>query len=485
MTARDRLRALWLRDDLIGHKRFWWLLGALCLANLLVTLRAMYFDHDPMIFTMIGEAIYKLGLWPYAYMFDHKPAGIYLFYGLLSFLPRNIWEFHLAAVVTMVVTALLLRLWIADGRRSPWLCLLAALAATLGTVGFSANSEMLFVPLQIAAIWLAIDPRGPLWKLALSALFAVAAVNINYAALALAPALIYALWTASDGTPRFLIRLALHIVLSLLFGAAFLALLHGNGVDLGIYLGQQWQFLTGYTGDRHLPKVGWIPRFLILLALIPLGFRQIRGLADPQPFDLALAMFMIASAVSLIVSAKYFPHYLYMLSLPAALLVLRRTRSGEAAALWRSRAALLVALCLAGNALLSFAIRGNYERHSFVEPYRQLAAITGTTPVMAMRSSIVPQYYARTIPFQPYVWAEQSGIMFGPGEDRYFTELLSARPNFVITEPGWCTDPARGAEWRSCAILARDYRIAIDFAGQGRRFKRAEQQVGYTLYRLN
>ena len=58
-------------------------------------LTSQYMDHDSLIYTLVGAAIYRDGILPYDQFFDHKPFLLYFFYGPLGLFKSSINVFGL------------------------------------------------------------------------------------------------------------------------------------------------------------------------------------------------------------------------------------------------------------------------------------------------------------------------------------------------------------------------------------------------------
>ena len=80
---------------------------ALVVLYLLSGFTTVYIDPDVIIYTIIGDAIFRDGALPYAYVFDHKPVGTYYFYGLFHLIyPLRYGLFTFMAIVGALVTTL-------------------------------------------------------------------------------------------------------------------------------------------------------------------------------------------------------------------------------------------------------------------------------------------------------------------------------------------------------------------------------------------
>lgn len=456
-------------------------LFALCLCLSLALYFASQFDvplkdHDPLIYVLVGKGIYWHGLLPYGYAFDHKPLLVYIFYGLLSFLDVRFYVFQAVSAVLLVANALLV--WRLYLHRSLGLPLVLFVVATFsgGSVGYSGNSELLFVLFNLAAIHFALHSQDDRTRLLISAAAAVAAFNINYVCgVALFPALVFSLWVTSRSLSAFVTRLFAYGLACILLMAALFVVAFAAGMDVAQYFDLQRRFLTAYSAETTTPDKIYLAKLGILVAI---GLLPLFPVFEPARRNAAraLALLLLGSAVTLFLSGKFYPHYLYALAAPAAtILLMVDYRSHARHALLGT---FLTFVCLAYVAKFTAYLGSEtYVMGDFLRPYRQISETVGAEKLMSMRAPIEPLYYSGATPFQPLVWKDHAYIIYGTGEDDYYRARLAQSPAFVMTDYGWCA--GGGRDWISCKALADGYSRISHFEGDG------GLQEGYDLYRRN
>lgn len=444
-----------------------------------------YRDHDPFSYVLIGKGIYQYGVWPYGFVFDHKPILLYLIYGLLSFIDPHFYELKLLSAACILGVSLIVHGLLLDRPQSFIVVLAVVAACVVGTVGYSGNSELIYVPLELLSVGLLVGSRNRFSYFAGSAIVAIAAFNTNYACgFALFPALLYGLFATSQDWRRFCWRLALYGVVCIVAMGAIVAIMFAGHADVFDYFGMQYRFLTQYAEGEGRPDLLFMAKLVGVSSATVLPFLPPLRAAerDQRQVDHMLVILLLSSILSLVLSGKYYSHYLYMGAGPATVLFLRaasRVAIGRMALLF-----FLVAVCgvyLYGFA--RFAIDKRYAVDDLIKPYSRIAAIAGDAPVMSMRSNIVPLYYSGVYPFQRFVWFDQAGIIFGPREDAYFLQELGRQPRFVMTEHGWCA--GKGAGWKSCRHVVRNYSQVISFAGEGNVPSKRIVIIGYDLYQAH
>lgn len=437
-------------------------------------------DHDSLIYVLGGEGIVRWGRLPYNYVFDHKPVLIYFIYAALVPFKGSGCEFQVFSLGLLIALAALVWWRFARAVSFAVVLLLIVAAATM-TVGFSGNSELVSVVLVVAVVGLLAERPKSATIAAAGALGAVALLT-NYAnAITIGIPAACCLLTSKDGVGAILARSAAFAATIVITSLAVLACLSLAGMNLTTYFAMQRAFLNGYAGVPIVWEIGYTTKLLFFsgLAVWALAFRAsvARTLTS---LDLALASMAVGGLAFALLSAKPWPHYLFFIAAPCAVLVARTALDDGSGRLLVRTICVALAL-LGGYRVIETATQPRYDLAVFKAPYAVLAREVGTKPVMSMRASVVPLYYSGALPAQPIVWDDQPAIMFGDRQDDYFLTHLARRPAFVMTGPGWCDNRA-GETSRACASVMRDYVRVIRFAGYHAR-PEAAVSVGYDLYR--
>lgn len=415
-----------------------------------------YSSSDTLIYTLVGEAIYRDGILPYNLVFDHKPFLTYLLYGPLAFIDIRWNVFVLFSVIWMIILAWIVYALLLKRSLPLLVVLFVMVVSTLGNVAFSGNTGIVYVPLELLAVGLALGSNGrPAW-FALSAAAAVAAINVNYvAAIPLLPALLYSLYVSSSTLGWFSLRALTYLALSLAILSAALGLLAWAGTDLRAYFTLQQEFLSGYSGGREVPQLAFLvivagTTILLLLFLLRIFAPQ----SHFKPLCIAMALLVNFSFLSFVMSGKYYYYYAFMITAPTAVMFLT---------LDYSRAWLRAFLCffMIGGALsfvflgMFFYLRDPGAKPDLRQVYAPLTEAVGSQPLMSMHASVVPLYFSNLHPFQPLVWHDHAEIIYGTGADKYYVDHLARRPSFVMTANDWCE--GGGAAWTACDILKARY----------------------------
>lgn len=356
----------------------------------LAFLPLQFSDPDTLIYTLVGQAFYRDGILPYGLVFDHKPFLTYFLYGPLAFVDVRVNVFALFSVVWLVILA-----WIVHrvllGRSKPFLLVLFVLGlATVGNVALTGNTEIVYVPLELLAVGLALGSAGrPGWFVA-SAAIAVAAVSVNYASgVPLAPTLLYGLFASSRSVSGFLLRAPIYLFACLAILGVALGLMALGGADLHNYFALQGRFLSGYSGDRRLAGSGFLIQcavsvgVLLLLAAPGISPRQ-----ELRASCRAMALLIVFSLLYFVLSTKFYPHYAFMVTAPAAVVLL--SIDDSRLSLRAAMGCLLVWAAAIQAGLILAVLRHPQVTADLRMAYAPLREAVGDEPLMSMQSSVVP-----------------------------------------------------------------------------------------------
>ena len=418
--------------------------GILVLAVLLwAHLFRPYGNADVLIYAAGAEGILRRGLWPYAYVFDHKPVLAYVAYMPMALAGRHGIEIQLLSAAFLLGIAALTRFGLKIGPFGLVLILTIG-AAALTTSDLSGNSEQPSILLLVAVLAAMLRSR-----IVLAALLTAAAVNLNYANIP-----VFGLATGAFllmTAPRNVIRFGVFV---LAWTAVLFAVLYLLGMDVPGYFRLQFTFLQGYKAFGHPASIKFMLKAAAICGVCALLAARIVWSPADRPrkaLAVALAAASLGGLIFIVMSSKFWEHYLFLVALPCFVL---------AAMNWASLKPVGWAFVAVSLLYCSYRIRHGLTDPvaypAFAQPYRELGAMTEGKTVMSMRASIVPFYYSGILPFHPYVWREHASIMFGPREDDYLRGQLDRSPPFVLTGPNICADGSTLP--RSCEALGRNYR---------------------------
>ena len=462
---------------------FLWLVG---LAAVLIPANVQFVDADTLIYSLVGRGIYQHGIMPYDFVFDHKPFLTYFVYGILDFFSgSNLNIFSVFGALCLMAFSRVLHGKL-DGKKLPLSIVFLFLAcAYVITMRSSGNTEVVYVPLSIVAVLLlTLKDSGSVAALAVAALLAAMAFNINYiAAFPLFPALVYALYHSSKDLGVFLKRTAWFGVIALAFIVLMLVGVAALGGDLEATFMLQWQFLIGYSDGGAF---GIDPGFAAIWAgsMVVVGFQWIPGLRPAKHLTSttrALAIYAVFASVSFLMSGKYYLHYLFMVAAPAVIVFALLNFEHIKVRILLPFAVIMASL------LLLFVSVYDYARYQKIPDakahYAQLRAVTEGRLMLSIRNSVVPVYFSHAEPSQPYNWLDHTKIIFGPHEAEYFLAELGQKPMFILTPHAFCQNVKKRDDTgfiEVCGSIAGSYDLLQSTTGLTGLAGRYIQ--GYDLY---
>ncbi|KAF1022950.1 MAG: hypothetical protein GAK30_00889 [Paracidovorax wautersii] len=428
------------------------------LATALVFVAALgrpFADPDVLIYGEIGRAIYERGLLPYEWAFDHKPIAAYYIYGLAAVLLPLHWpQFQILCLLVFLLTAYLTRDLVARGSYGLHLFLISVLSFKF--LKFSGNTEAIFLLLALASFWALIRMAGR-GGLVASGLLAACAFHVNYlACFVIGPAALFLLATREPGGGwiGFLRRLGFY-VLGFLAGwlLVFLPFLLKDPSLIASYFVAQMGFLSGYQSRLDATEsVKFLSYLLPLLLLLWVCRRPAPG------FERLHRMGWIAwisAWVGTLLSVRFYPHYAFPLAVLAVFLWLVSEHPRRKVFMAVTVAILALSPIKYGIGMLKSIpeIRQAYD----FSPYEQVKAMVGDEPVLAVRASHIPFYYARIVPSQPMIWSDHAAIRYREAEDAYYLSYLNRQPLWVMMARGRCEGAYEMGMPETCHQLRRGY----------------------------
>ncbi|MCQ9154738.1 hypothetical protein [Acidomonas methanolica] len=410
-------------------------------------LRLDFADRDTMLYVLIGRELVGQGVLPYGGVFDHKPVGLYMVYGVWDALyPFRAGEFTVLALVSIAGIA-----WIAA--RQGYSALGVAMGMILLGAPFQVlggNSELVLLPLIFAGLTLVRYGR-PFWGGVLGGL----AAEVNYLAI---PCLaLPLLFLAAQDRRRIFPLLAGGMTGLALPLLPYLA----HPATGAAYFALQWRYLHHY-GAHDAERLHATVLVLVwaLCIFLPGGVKR--------P-DWVLRLWALGGLLACLASGRPFPHYVLLVLLPGLLAGLPRPHTAEG---W-TRGRVATFLPLAALALVGLV---HDVRHNLRERAREaelhvgtLRKLVGKAPVLGIEVTPVPVVLAGLSPVGHFLFPGHVQRLFGVGAEGYYLDALARRPAFVLTDPDLCQE----RNWpRVCGVLTSSWRPVL----------RAEGDYGYRLY---
>mgnify|MGYP003364984303 CR=1 FL=1 len=390
-------------------------------------------DGDPAYYVLIGRGLLRDHLLPYNYAFDHKPFGVYLFYGLWDRIaPFTPGKFTLLAVLLSGAFVTISRAFGVFNRTVAFVIL------TVGGAIFdvlSGNTELVLVVGE--ALILALMLKGiETHKTALFFLagcLAALTVNVNY----LAGVCLLGPMALLLFSPRWF-RLSRCVVMGLggVVGLIVLFLPYlivGHGA-LQTYFSMQRSFLHMYGGafSDRLQCVFWMTFYLGLMLPIILGWirRFPFNLADEASRrSMILPVWLASSFPATLLSGHPYQHYFILCFAPASLMLAILFREGALP----PRLALLP-LWVSSVFFMGTAVKRNVTVALYTSrvDYAEIARQVWHAKVLDIRTFHAVFYLSDLKPFDVYLFSDHIDIFFRQNAWKRYMQDLRQQPLYVV-----------------------------------------------------
>jgi len=422
-------------------------------------------DHDEQYYSFIGQAMLD-GQVPYVDVWDRKPIGLFLLYwaahGLLGRAP---WAYLVMANMFACLGAWLvyrIAALISD-RRTGWV---AALLYIIGMTVYGCRggqSELLFTPLCLGMVYLAMARPGSLRAMVLAMLLGGLAIQIKYSVAPFCAVFGAYVLIHAYRLDRSMTRMAGHALLYLALGLAPTVAVAAWYAATGHFTDFFYaNFLSIFdrptsTGRFHSGTMSVIgPLLLMVAAGTWARFRL--GQSYPRR-ESAMVVVMTAGALASIYSTANVMAYYYALLVPFAILLAvpfidLRIPVGRFGA-----AALVAAVVVAGNFPANIAgergdrIQFESLAHRIVAhgPVRSLYVFSGPIALYAATGTWPHAKY----PFPPHSVERVENPALGRPQEQIVADFISRNPDFIVTR----TDPREYVSSKTAPMVLETLRV--------------------------
>ncbi|KXV68905.1 hypothetical protein AD951_09210 [Acetobacter malorum] len=390
-------------------------------------------DGDPAYYVLIGRGLLRDHILPYNYAFDHKPFGVYLFYGLWDRLaPFVPGKFTLLAVLLSGAFVTIGRMFGAFNRGLAFVILIVC-GAIFDVL--SGNTELVLAVSEalILALMLKGVETGKAGLFFLAGSLSALAVNVNYLAgvCLLGPV---ALLLLSPGWFRLsrcvMTFLGVVVGLVVLFSPYLIA---GHGA-LQTYFSMQRSFLHQYSGalSDRLQCVFWMMFYLGLMLPILLGWirRFPVNLADEASRrSMILPVWFASSFPATLLSGHPYQHYFILCFARATLMLVILFREGALP----PRLALMP-LWISSVFFMGTEVKRNVSVALYTSrvDYAQIARQVGHAKVLDIRTFHAVFYLSDLKPFDVYLFSDHIDIFFRQNAWKRYMQDLQQHPSYVV-----------------------------------------------------
>lgn len=440
-----------------GKKWLFWLGSFLTVLAILSFLYLPYGNGDTVYYTMVGRGIFRDHMLPYSYAFDHKPWGVYLFYGawdkicpffhgdffFLSLVLGSVTLYFCRFFGTFnIITALFIYIFVGnifgilDGNTEN---VLTACSSIVLAVLYNGLSNKRFVNYFIPGFMI------PLL------------ININYlVAVSLFLPVLFLLFSPRFFKLQYIFIFSIGCIVGLLTSFSPY-LIEGNNA-LQSYFRMQHDFLQNYGGNtvsRISSVLCTIAYTVMFLPVLLLWYRKYREeMRAGEPSSLLLPLWFISSLPATVLSGHPFNHYYILCFVPLVIMVsvlfYQNVKFPRYSFLF---------LCIVSIISQGFCTGRNIRwlwDMSFID-YALITREAAHQRVLNIRADQAFFYMGDFRTFDRYAFTDHVDIMFGAGAEKRYLNDLAQHPPLVMTPFNACM--TGNAERSVCDVLKKNYTL--------------------------
>lgn len=441
---------------------------------------------DTTFYALIGRSLLQEHILPYQYVFDHKPFGVYVLYGVWDALTAQlpVGKFTVLALLSLAAFAAMARsIW-----HTRWLWVFAALALLGAPFELLAgNTETLLITTELAVLWLArkgtlatIQPTPRiLWLLAAGVTFGLT-VNINYLE---GICLFLPVCFLLLANTRPVLNISLFAIgtcggLAALFAPYFIQGHHA----LADYFTQQHQFLHAYSAklSKRIKAVLLLAAYLAVFSPILIkwfGQKSILKTA-PTPDTTLLTLWFISSVPAALLSGHLLNHYSILWLGPITIMFAMLVENYTKFSIYS-----LLPLILFQSYNIQNDIHKNIKEYSNLNHinYKYIHEITENQKILNIRAQQSHFYMGHLISFDKYLFHDHIDIVYGKNATQHYLQDLAEHPVFVMLPYKGCSTGE--IELSVCSYIQQNYHQVYSVR-IGKINRKKPNRLSFELYKL-
>ncbi|WKC16439.1 hypothetical protein [Acetobacter pasteurianus] len=441
---------------------------------------------DTTFYALIGQGLLQDHMLPYQYVFDHKPFGVYVLYGVWDALTAQlpVGKFTVLALLSLAAFAAMARsIW-----RTRWLWVFAALVLLGAPFELLAgNTETLLITTELAVLGLArkgtlatIQPTTRiLWLLAAGVTFGLT-VNINYLE---GICLFLPVCFLLLANIRPVLNISLFAIgtcggLAALFAPYFIQGHHA----LADYFTQQHQFLHAYSAklSKRIKAVLLLAAYLAVFSPILIkwfGQKSILKTA-PTPDTTLLTLWFISSVPAALLSGHAFSHYSGLWFAPLSIMLVLLAQQKLLFPGW----AVVPLAAVVGLSCVDEIHKNLKDYINFKQiDYTHLSDLVQQQKVLNIRTPHTHFYMAHLHSFDRYLFRDHIDIVYGKNAGKHYLQDLAQHPAFVMLPYQGCSTDK--VEEPVCVYIQQHYQQAYSVL-IGKAGKKKPNRFSFELYKL-
>ncbi len=441
---------------------------------------------DTTFYALIGRGMLQEHMLPYQYVFDHKPVGVYVLYGVWDALtaPLPVGKFTVLALLSLAAFAAMARsIW-----HTRWLWVFAALVLLGAPFELLAgNTETLLITTELAVIWLTRKGTFATTQQTNRALLLMAAgatfgltVNINYLeGICLFLPVCFLLLT--NTRPLF------NVVLFALGTCGGLAVLFSPYLvqghhALADYFTLQHTFLHSYSAklSKRIKAVLLLAAYLAVFSPILIkwfGQKSILKTA-PTPDTTLLTLWFVSSVPAVLLSGHPFSHYSGLWFAPVSIMLVLLAQQKIHFSGW-AFAPLATVVVLSGVDETHKNLK-DYINFKQID-YTRVSDLVQQQKVLNIRTPHTHFYMAHLHSFDRYLFRDHIDIIYGKNAAQHYLQDLSQHPAFVMLPYQACTSGT--IEQPVCAYIQQHYQQVYSVR-IGKPGRKKPNRFSFELYKI-
>lgn len=441
---------------------------------------------DTTFYALIGQGLLQDHMLPYQYVFDHKPFGVYVLYGVWDALtaPLPVGKFTVLALLSLAAFAGMARsIW-----HTSWLWVFAALALLGAPFELLAgNTETLLITTELAVLWL--TRKGTqgtirqsdraLWLLAAGFTFGLT-VNINY--LESICLFLPVCFLLLANTRPLLNVVVFAIGTSSGLAALFFPYLIQGHHALADYFTQQHDFLHAYSAklSKRIKAVLLLAAYLAVFSPILIkwfGQKSILKTA-PTPDITLLTLWFVSSVPAALLSGHPFSHYSGLWFAPVSIMLALLAQQKLLFSGWAvAPLAAVVGLSCVDEIHKNLKDYINFKQID----YTHLSDLVQQQKVLNIRTPHTHFYMAHLHSFDRYLFRDHIDIVYGKNAVQHYLQDLVQRPAFVMLPYQACSTGK--VEEPVCAYIQQHYQQAYSVR-IGKSGRKKPNRFSFELYKI-
>lgn len=395
----------------------------------------LFTDHDVVIYSIIGKAIYNSFSMPYSYVFDHKPIMTYYVYGAIQYLLPLRGGYFILSLFCILISFFFISK-IKPNKRTMWksFYILIFMVSSLCFIGrFSGNTETVLMPMM--AIFLYFACKESKFNSFFIGFFISLSVNINYLSFVIffLPTLVFIIFNKNG---FFLSRLFL-LTFGFVFGCILIFLpFFISGESIVSYFKLQYFFLSVYHESEYKDVFLKFIIYFSIYSPILYSYIKVYGVKNYNSIiSLSLYFSAIASAM---ISGRPYDHYFVFLIIPISFMLIQIIDSEKLISALNILFLFLLSLLISINYYHKHGENGSFKyNENIINRINYLS--TDDNTALNIKSSHVIFNYTKLRSIGKYVFPGHVS-MFYNNEDDYYITMINKKPKLIMTSVGLCNN---------------------------------------------